>query len=58
MDRTDAQVGLGRDLRVLQPDLGTVERKSAGYSSAISSIIQIFTPISYSQVFTGNRITR
>lgn len=36
-------------------DLGSVERKTAGWSSEVSLIYQVFAPISDSPVFVDNR---
>lgn len=36
-------------------DLGSVERKTAGWSSEVSLIYHVFTPISDSCVFIDNR---
>lgn len=51
--------GGGHDTwRLLSPfDLGAAEGRSAGPSSTSSLICQAFTPISDSQVFTGNGTT-
>lgn len=58
MNREDTKNEVGRDLEIFaDSDLGSMERRTAGHSSAASLIYQVFIPVSDSRVFIVNRRT-